>query len=163
METGQSVVNDILQEILVQGSEQAIQAVDAQTAIRYMNRFMNALAAQGVSLGYTNITSLADPITIPDGAIEGLISNTAIRLLATYDITPNQFLVVNAREGLAAMRQLGVTIGASRFPGTLPIGSGNEYEGGFNTGKFYPDEQDSILTEQNGHILLEDSTGDSQH
>ncbi len=163
METGQSVVNDILQEILVQGSEQAIQAVDAQTAIRYMNRFMASLDAQGISLGYTEVTSLADPITIPAGAIEGLIFNTATRLLSSYDIQPNQFLIVNARDGLKAMRQLGVTIAPTQFPCTLPIGSGNEGDSTFNTDHFYGCPDDSILTEQNGNILLEDATGDSQH
>ena len=158
METGQSVVNDILQEILVQGSEQAIQAVDAKTAIRYMNRFMASLDAQGISLGYTEVTSLADPITIPTGAIEGLIFNTATRLLSSYDIQPNQFLIVNARDGLKAMRALGVTVAPTQFPCTLPIGSGNEQENTFNNTHFYPCDGDSVLTERGGHILLEDNT-----
>lgn len=158
METGQSVVNDILQEILVQGSEQAIQAVDAQTAIRYMNRLMASLDAQGISLGYTEVTSLADPITIPAGAIEGLITNTATRLLSSYDIQPNQFLIVNAREGLKAMRALAVTVAPTQFPCTLPIGSGNEQENTFNNTHYYPCDEDSVLTERGGHILLEDNT-----
>ena len=72
METGQSVVSDILQEILVQSSEQAIEAVDAQTCIRYMNRFMAELAVT-TPLGYTVITNPTDQITVPDGAINGLI------------------------------------------------------------------------------------------
>ena len=158
METGQSVVNDILQEILVQGSEQAINAVDAQTCIRYMNRFMNSLASQGINLGYTNITSLADSITIPDGAIEGLIFGTSTRLLSTYDIQPNQFLIANARDGIKAMRQIAVNITATSFPCTLPIGSGNEQENTYNDDHFYTCPSDTILTEQNGSILLEDNT-----
>ena len=159
MKTGQTVVNDILQEILVQGSEQAIQAVDAQTAIRYMNRFMASLSAQGISLGYTNITSLADSITIPDGAIEGLIYGTALRLVSTYDIQPNQFLQQNARDGLKAMRDLAVIVRPSIMPCTLPVGSGNEQNGTFNNNHFFSCEDESILTEQNGNILTEDNTG----
>ena len=160
METAQSVVNDILQEILVQGSEQAIQAVDAQTCIRYMNRFMASLSATGVSLGYTSVSSLADSITIPEGAIEGLIYNTAIRLCSSYDIQPNQFLQINARESLKAMNLLGVSIGPTSYGPTVPIGSGNEGDFTFNNFHFYDDDQDEILTEQNGSILLEDGTED---
>ena len=158
METAQTVVSDILQEILVQSSEQAIQAVDAQTCIRYMNRFMASLAARGVNLGYTEVTSLADNITIPDGAIEGLIYNVAVKLCSSYDIQPNQFLIVNAKEGLMAMNQLGVDIGPSSYGDTTPIGSGNEGDYAYDNYHFYPDEQDTILTEQNGNILLEDAT-----
>jgi len=158
METAQTVVNDILQEILVQGSEQAIQAVDAQTCIRYMNRFMASLAATGVSLGYTTVSSLADSITIPDGAIEGLVYNTAIRLCSSYDIQPNQFLQMNARESLKAMNLLGVTIGPSSYGDTTPIGSGNEGDYTYNDYHFYADNQDSILTEQDGGITLESGT-----
>ena len=160
METAASVVRDILQEILVQGSEQAIQAVDSETAIRYMNRFMSEIAAKGISLGYTSVTSLADPVTIADGAINGLIYNVAIRLLSSYDITPNAQLGANARDGMDAMRHLAVTISPTSFPCTLPIGSGNEQENTFNNQHFYGCPADSILTEQNGNILLEDQTGE---
>ena len=40
METAQQVINDALQEILVQASEQPIQTVDFQTARRYLNSMM---------------------------------------------------------------------------------------------------------------------------
>ena len=157
METAQTVVNDILQEILVQGSEQAINAVDAQTAIRYMNRFMASLSAQGVSLGYTNVTSLSDSITIADGAIDGLIYNTALRLASSYDVQPSQLLQVSARDGLKAMRRLAITITASSHPCTLPLGSGND-DGYGEIDYFYSCPDDTVLTESNGNILIEDST-----
>jgi hypothetical protein len=160
METGESVVRDILQEILVQGSEQAIQAVDSQTAIRYMNRFMTEISARGITLGYTSVTSLSDPITIPDGAINGLIYNTAIRLQSSYDITPNGQLGANARDGMNAMRHLAVTVTATAMPCTMPIGSGNEQDNTFSNQHFYDCPEDEILTEQNGNILLEDSTSE---
>lgn len=161
METADSVVSDILQEILVQSSEQAVQAVDGQTVIRYMNRFMSEIdAGLGISLGYTEVTSLADPITIADGAINGLIFNTALRLLSSYDVIPNAFLVTSAASGLKAMRKIARNPRVTAHPSTLPIGSGNEGFSNFNTTHFYPGEEPSILTEQNGNILLEDSTND---
>lgn len=160
MEKASTVVRDILQEILVQNAEQAIQAVDSQTAIRYMNRYMAEIDAQGISLGYTSVSSLADNITIADGAINGLIYNTAIRLLSSYDIQPNAQLASSAKTGLRAMRKLAVTVTATSFPCTLPIGSGNERENTFDRDHFFPCPEDSVLTEQDGNILLEDSTGE---
>ena len=79
METAESIVNDALQEILVQASEAPIQTVDFNTAVRYMNRFMFALDAKGISLGYTKVSKASDLITIPDGALEGLVFNLAVR------------------------------------------------------------------------------------
>jgi hypothetical protein len=66
-------------------------------------------------------------------------------------------LVARAISGKNTMRNLAVTIGATEYPDTLPIGSGNEGDG-FRTGRFYPDLQDTILAESNGSISLEDST-----
>lgn len=162
METAETVVRDILQEILIQGSEQKIQGVDANTAIRYMNRFMFEIdAGLGITIGYTAVTSLSDPITIADGAINGLIYNTAMRLLSSYDITPNGQLSGNAQSGLNAMRKIARVPRRTRFQSTLPIGSGNERFNNFNNIHFFPESKDSILNEQNGHILLEDTTNES--
>ena len=160
METAETVINDALQEIMVQASEQPIQAVDFQTARRYLNRMMTSFDAQGISLGYTTVTNPSDLITVPDGALEGVIFNLAKRLLATYDVPLSAELALNAKEGLDAMRALAVEIQPSQFPCTLPIGSGNESDGNWNDYHFYPCPEDEILTEQGGSILLETDTND---
>ena len=59
-----------------------------------------------------------------------------------------------------AMRHLAVTVTASSMPCTAPIGSGNEQDNTFSNQHFYDCPEDSILTEQNGNILLEDSTSE---
>lgn len=158
METADTVVRSILQEILVQGSEQAIKGVDAQEAILYMNRWMAEQAAMGISLGYTEVTSLTDPITIAGGAINGVVYNVALNLVSSYDITPNIRLVTSANNGLKAMRKIARVPQVTKHPSTLPVGSGNEHGFLFDHDHFFPGEPDSILTEQNGNILLEDNT-----
>ena len=87
METAQVVVTDILQEILVQASEQPVEAVNFQFVVRYMNRFMAELAVT-TPLGYTTITGPTDLVTIPDGAMNGLIFNVALLTTTSFDITP---------------------------------------------------------------------------
>jgi len=157
METAESVITDILQEILVQASEQPQESVDFQFVLRYMNRYMNQLAVT-VPLGYTNVSDAADPITIPDGAINGLIFNVALRIVTSFDIPVGQMLFENAKDGLFAMRKLSRNLVSTKHPSTLPIGSGNECYSGDS--KFYQGEQNSVLTEQNGSILIEDITNE---
>jgi hypothetical protein len=157
METAESVINDALQEILVQASEQQIQAVDFRTAVRYMNRMMAGFDSKGISLGYTVVSDPTDEITIPDGAIEGLIFNLAVRLSTSYDIPVSATLAVNAAEGLKAMRRIAVVVPPTSFPSSLPVGSGNEGDG-FGADHFYPQTAAELEAEQGGSIGLEDST-----
>jgi len=157
METAEAVVKDILQEILVQASEQPVKAVDFQFVVRYMNRYMNRLAVT-VPLGYTEVSSPTDLITIPDGAVEGLIFNVAMRVAPSYDVTVTPSMYENAKEGLEAMRKLARNTAATKHTSTLPIGSGNQSCG--DDQRFYAGEDTTVLTETNGNILLEDITNE---
>jgi len=150
------VINDILLEIVVLGADADMDPSETASTIRYINRFMSMIAAQGIDLGFTKIDSVTDDITIADGAIVGLIKNVAKLIAPQYGAIVTLELQEAAREGLDAMRRLGTTIIASQMPCTLPKGSGNDW--GTNDTKFYPCPEDQILTETNRNILLEDDT-----
>ena len=156
MDTAAEVIQDALSEILVQPSEAPIQADEAQTAIRAMNRMMAQFDSQGISLGYTKVTSLGDLVTIPDGALNGLVYNLALRLSPQFDAPVTQALVAAAADGLDAMRRLSVEIIPSSLPPTLPIGSGNEGE--YCQDHFYDEDDTAILTETGAFISVEDET-----
>lgn len=158
METAESVITDALEDILVQASEQPLLAVDFQKGRRNLNRMMSRFAAQGLNLGYTTVTNPSDPITVPDGAIEGVIANLAKSLLSTYDMPLTNELNLCAKDGLNAIRHIAVVIQPTSFPCTLPIGSGNEEENTYNNRHFYSCPENELLTEQNGSILLESGT-----
>ena len=160
METANSVVNDALQEILVQANEQPTQSIDFQTAVRYMNRMMAAYAANGINLGYTKVYNPNDLITVPDGAIEGMVFNLALRLSSSFDIAVGPELAENARNGLKTMRRLSTRVQPTPYPCTLPIGSGNEVNGSFSDEHFYPCQSDEVLSERDGAILLETETNE---
>ena len=157
METAQVVVTDILQEILVQASEQPVESVDFQFVVRYMNRYMSQLSIK-TPLGYTVVTDPTDLITIPDGAMECLIFNVALRVMNSFDIAAGPMLAVNAKEALDTARKISRNLVSTKHPSTLPIGSGNECS--FDSTHFYSGEETTILTEQNGSILLEDTTNE---
>ena len=157
-ETVGEVIGSALQEILVQASEAPIDAADAQTAIKYLNRLMTRWDAQGLSLGYSIVSSLSDYVTIPDGAIDGVVKNLAISLHSQYSSpgTPIPVsLIQEAREGLDAIRDITVDVGPSLYPDTLPVGSGNE---DVDTYVFYTDPDDPILSETGGFIATEEDT-----
>ena len=151
------VVEMALQELIVRGSEAPIQADEAQDAVLYMNLMMAEFAADGIALGYTEVTDLGDDITIPDGAVMAMIKNLAVYLAAQFGVNIPVDLAVLAKTGKNTMRNIAVKVIPSSFPDTLPIGSGNDWETG-SSSHFYPDQQDQILTEQSGTILLEDDT-----
>jgi hypothetical protein len=101
---------------------------------------------------------LGDTVTIPPGALTGLIANMAIQSVPYYGgmVTPE--LALTAREGMQAMRQLGQVITPTRLPSTLPIGSGNEDTGFGRNWHFYPGSDTEVLTEITGAIAVEIST-----
>ena len=135
-ETAQSLVNDILQELLINSAEQSIPAVDFETGVRYLNRWMFMQDADGVKLGYTEVINPNDLITVPAGAINGIIYNVALQLSTTYDVIVTPELAVKASQGLNVMIKLGSPLHGSKYTSNTPRGSGN-YNNTFSDFNFY--------------------------
>lgn len=153
------VAKDILLELVAIGAEAELEADEIQSTLRYMNRYMTMIDAKGINLGYTKVSSTSDDITIPDGAILGMIKNVALMLCPQYSAVATVELIQGAKEGLEAMRDLGITLEPTPYPSTLPVGSGNEWQGN-GWSHFYPgdDELEAIITETSQNILLEENT-----
>lgn len=158
MATAAQVLKASLQKILVQASEANFEPAEYSDAIFTMNNLMLGYDADGIRLGYTEITDLSDPITIPTGALRGLIYNLAIDLASEYNVVVTPAVADIARAGLETMEKLGVSMGASAFPSTLPVGSGNEGCNSSWSARYYPDEEALILAETTGSIALESGT-----
>lgn len=157
-ETAKSLIIDAFEDIVSLTSETPLEASDAQTAIRALNRLMATLSATGLSLGYTAVSKLSDPITISDGATDAVIALLAMRLWPKYRAKElPSYIIINARRAMATIAHIAVPILSTAYPSTLPIGSGNESIG---DEKFYPDQLDSILTETDGLISVEESTNE---
>lgn len=160
-ETAQSVITSALQEIGVQAVEAPIEASEAQDAITYLNRMMAGFAVKGITLGYTVITNLGDTITVSDGALEGVVKNLALALQPQFGSPGdpiNQLLVIQAREGIDTLRAIAISVTPTLFPGSLPIGSGNEGEDIQTADHFFRDPDTGVLTEQGGFISVESDT-----
>jgi hypothetical protein len=162
MTTGTEVIHDALQEILVQADEQEYQPAEYQSGMRALNDMVSEWDISGLALGFTLLTNIADPVTVPAGLIGAVKSNLAVRLAPQFDkqITPGLFAL--AKSGMKAVRHFAVVQLPTRMPSTMPIGSGNERESysNYSTRKFYPEPESGVLTEDNGNILLESETND---
>lgn len=149
----------------MQSSEADLEPDEYQDFIFAMNTYMLALDAEGISLGYTEVSNLADEVTVPIGALRGVIANMAIEVAPDYHRTASPELIATAQAGMRAMRRLGQRMGQTAYPATLPIGSGNE-SGAFNRrgGHYFADNEAEILAETTGAIGLEtgtDTAGDA--
>ena len=157
MATAAQVTKAILQEILVRSVESPLEADELQDTIFAMNNYMTALDADGIHLSYTVVSDLADEVTVPMGALQGLIANVAIMVAPQFGATVSQALVMKAKAGLSAMRKLGVTIDPMSYPDTLPIGSGNQGDV-IDNRRFYAGVASTTLTETGNNVALETST-----
>jgi len=155
------VANAALKRILVQASEAPLEPDEYQDFIFALNNYMLALDAEGITLGYTEVSDLGDDVTVPTGALRGIIANMAIEVAPDYNGTISPALVTAAAQGLDVMRLIGQTISPSSYPSTLPIGSGNQGNGIGST-RFYDGAMEAeILAETTGAIGLEDSTAEA--
>lgn len=151
------IIRDAYFELLEASDEAPIEASEMQTGIRYLNRLMSRLAAQGYNLGYTNVSTPADDVTVPLGAIDGVVSNLAVSLAAQFpEGGISESLRTKAVIGLKAIRKLSVEVISSNYPDTLPIGSGNQCGGSWNGDRFYGTPEDPIITEPGDYIAAEE-------
>lgn len=158
MATLAQIANASLQKILVQGAEAPLEPEDYQSYLFTLNSFMADLAANGISLGYTVVENLSDEITVPLGALRGIIYNMAVECAPEYGGVVSQQCQMIANAGMDTLRMIGQSVPTSRFPSTLPLGSGNYYNNVGMGGYFYPDEESTILGETTGSIGLESET-----
>lgn len=156
--TAGEITKDILQDIVVHGSESELEAVEFQDTVRAMNNYMFALDANGVSLGYTEVTDLGDTITVAPGAILGIQKNVALQMISQFGATADGALIEAANFGMKAMRKLARSSTPSDFPSTLPIGQANEWHRGNWNDHYFPVTDKNILTETDNNIGLESET-----
>lgn len=155
------IITDALIEVTALGAEAPIEAVDSAAAIRYLNRMMFALDADGINLGFTEVSNFKDDVTIPAGANEAIVVLLAYKLFNQFSedgAAIPQTLVDRMRDGLRLLSKITASSLTAEFPGNLPLGSGNEGDTVYRGNHFYTDLEETILAETNGSLSLEDAT-----
>lgn len=137
MATAGDVARRALTRILVESPDSPLDASEYSDALDSLNSYMAELEERGIRLGYTPVDNVADEVTVPDGAIRGIVANLAIEVAPDYGGVVSASLVKQADEGLKTMRKIArPKIGNVSFPATLPLGSGNANDY-YNSAHFY--------------------------
>lgn len=125
--TAGDLIRRALHHVLVEASESTLAPDEYSDGLDALNGYMNDLQANGVRLGWTDVCNISDVVTVPDGALRAIAANLAIDLAPQYGGRVTPALIQQASEGLKTLYRLGVKIGETRKPVTLPVGSGNWY------------------------------------
>lgn len=131
MTTALDLANRSLKLILVEAADSPLEPDEYQDYYDALNDFMAELESRGILLGFTPVSNPADEITVPPGAIRGIVSNMAIEVSSDYGSKVSAPLTAQAQQGMNALRRLGQNPIRASYPSTLPRGTGNDD---------YPDE-----------------------
>ena len=123
--TAGDLIRRALHAILVEAADSQLEPDEYQDGLDALNGYLLGLEANGVRLGYQRLCHLTDYVNIPDGALRGLVANLAIDLAPQFGGRVTAALLKQAADGEKTLYRMGVKIGTSLLPGTLPRGSGN--------------------------------------
>lgn len=148
MATAGDVAQRALTRILVESPDSPLDASEYSDALDSLNSLMAAYEENGIRLGYTAVDNVADEVTVPDGAIRGIVANLAIEVAPDYGGKVSAALVKQADEGLKVMRKIArPLVGNVSMPPTLPLGSGND-NNYYNRHHFYDKRATALITLQ---------------
>lgn len=99
------IVRDALIVLGVRDAQQPINASDMEDGIRVLNLMLRRWEANGLTLGWTDVTNPSDEAPLPPEAEEPVINNLAIRLRSRYQDSIERDVLELARQGLQALQR----------------------------------------------------------
>lgn len=104
--TAAQLISDALLNINVIREGQVPTADQYARAITRFNQMMAAWEAGGIRLGYLPIGTPTDVLTVPDGALLGIMTHLAIHCASAFGATVSQELIAMAERGMAVIEKL---------------------------------------------------------
>jgi hypothetical protein len=126
MTTVAELASKSLRLILVKSAPLELTSQETDDYIQSLNDYMLALEADGIDIGYTEVSAGTDVVTVPKGAIRGIAANMAIEVAPEYGTQVSPAVVEAAREGMRVMLRICRMAITSSYPSTLPMGSGSD-------------------------------------
>lgn len=84
------VINRALRIIKVLDAGESATGEDAAGAIEALNAMLTRWEANGLSMGWTNVSLPSDDLPVPDEAEEAIAYNLALRIAPEYGIVPGR-------------------------------------------------------------------------
>lgn len=126
MATALSLIEDALSEIRVKKAGVDLQPDEISDSLRKLNQLMTAWDAQGIHLGYRKVSDSGDETGIPDWAELATGTTLAILLAPSFGKNVSNSLVASQEGAYTAMLNRLIAPPKVHYPGTLPVGSGNQ-------------------------------------
>lgn len=99
-----AIVGRALRLIHVVDPRQPVQAIDMQTGITAMNGMLRRWEANGLSLGWTDVSAPDEDMPCPPEAEEAIAFNLALTLAPEYEQIPSPIVIAGAGRGLTDLR-----------------------------------------------------------
>lgn len=99
------ILRDALSHLKVQDANSAIKPIDARDGIRALNMMLRRWEANGLALGWTDVSDPTDTLPLPAEAEEAVGYNLALRLRARYGVSLDPDVIELARMGLGELRR----------------------------------------------------------
>lgn len=103
MTTVAQVIRTALGHLGVQDPRQPVKAEDARDCMEGMNNMIRRWEADGVSIGWQDVTSVDDEMPVPPEAIEAIGFNLAVKMRAHFRAVLEVDVVTFAAQGLSAL------------------------------------------------------------
>ena len=147
--TKRQFVNQAFEEIGYAPWAFDLESDQLESAMRRLDSMMATWNSKGVKINYPLPSSpessdLDDETEVPDHAVEAIYLNLAIRLAPTVGKTVTRETKVSAKMAYNQLLNRMVKPVESKFPNTLPLGSGNK--AGIHDNTFIVPESDGIIT-----------------
>lgn len=99
------VVRDALLLIRTVDAAEAVPAEHMQDGIFALNAMLRRWEANGISLGWNDVSSPEDVAAFPDEAMEAVSASLAVRLAPRFGVQPDPAVVQIANDGLTLLRR----------------------------------------------------------
>lgn len=118
------IIRAALQHIRVVDAQGPVDNNDAVEALRALNAMMTAIEADGINLGWSNVSTIEDTLPLPPEAEEAIGYGLAARLRARYGVSPDADIVGLAAAGAGMLRALSASTRYARLCyDDLPMGN----------------------------------------
>lgn len=94
------LVKRALRLIQVINATQTVSAADMQTGIEVLNGMVTRLEADGIALGWQNVTSPDNELPLPDEALTSIAFLLAMEISPEYGVEPMQVVAIKAADAM---------------------------------------------------------------
>lgn len=128
MSTVASIVARSLRLIRVLDPDETPEPSAMEGAIQALNAFMRRLEANGVAMGWQDVSNPADPLPVPPEAEQMVAAGLGLLLAPEYGKTPDAIVVAMYKDGLSDLQRDVLTAAPLQLRNDLPWASAR---GGF--------------------------------